>query len=376
MSWYAIPLLFSFFNSTVYAGLLFFRAAREGRAADYYLGGLLQAGAILLLPYTLGFLDIHILWRELLFFPTETGYLMGPFMYFYLRAQTRSDFRLQSWDYWHFVPFLLYTLYHLIVFAQGPAFVHRWLNQYDIPYINPVLNMLVITACYAYLYVNLRYLARYRTWLQNEYADAAPFTLTWYYLFHWLLFLGISTSLFFNLAYLAGWQMNYRESWWEYLFISLILYIVCIAGYQQTRPKSMRFEEKPPQKKRDDSLPPPQKPDKVTPDSYFKKKLEALMDEEKLFRDPELNLTALARHLGTSRQEASAQINRIYQKNFNAWINDFRVREFQNLLQDPAYQHLSLLGLAMECGFNSKSTFNRAFKERVGVSPLGYQKGL
>ena len=56
-------------------------------------------------------------------------------------------------------------------------------------------------------------------------------------------------------------------------------------------------------------------------------------------------------------------------KNFNDFVNAYRVDEFKRQVREPASAHLSFLGLALDCGFNSKATFNRAFKKFTGTSP-------
>jgi AraC-like DNA-binding protein len=68
----------------------------------------------------------------------------------------------------------------------------------------------------------------------------------------------------------------------------------------------------------------------------------------------------------------SAAINQAYGKNFNDFVNTYRVEAVKKMLNDESVQHLSLLGIAYECGFNSKSTFNRAFKKATGVAPSAY----
>ncbi|WP_432326806.1 helix-turn-helix domain-containing protein [Mucilaginibacter sp. P25] len=63
-------------------------------------------------------------------------------------------------------------------------------------------------------------------------------------------------------------------------------------------------------------------------------------------------------------------------KNFNDFINEFRVRETARKMRDPAHAHLTLLGIAYESGFNSQRTFNRVFKEMTGKTPAEYKNSL
>ena len=65
----------------------------------------------------------------------------------------------------------------------------------------------------------------------------------------------------------------------------------------------------------------------------------------------------------------SAVINSGFSKNFNDFVNEFRVNVFKEKIKDPKLQHLTLLAIAFDCGFNSKATFNRSFKKATGLSP-------
>ena len=100
----------------------------------------------------------------------------------------------------------------------------------------------------------------------------------------------------------------------------------------------------------------------------------ALMEEQKAYLDPELNLSDLARIANMSRGQLSEIINRGFGKNFNDFVNEYRVAAFKEMLEEEKHKQLSLLGIAQECGFNSKATFNRVFKKLTDHSPTEYLK--
>jgi putative ABC transport system permease protein len=77
-----------------------------------------------------------------------------------------------------------------------------------------------------------------------------------------------------------------------------------------------------------------------------------------------------------SPHELSRIINTTLKKSFADFINEFRVRDAAAKMQDKAYDHLTLLGIAFESGFNSKTTFNRAFKQVTGKNPVDYKNEL
>ncbi len=96
--------------------------------------------------------------------------------------------------------------------------------------------------------------------------------------------------------------------------------------------------------------------------------------EDGVYLDPGLSLRGLASQIGINPNKLSWYLNDQVGKNFSEFVNQSRVTEFQKRAIDPAYGHLSLLGLAYECGFNSKSVFNDYFKKSVGETPSKWVK--
>ena len=101
-------------------------------------------------------------------------------------------------------------------------------------------------------------------------------------------------------------------------------------------------------------------------------RLQHLMADEKLFRESELSLTDLAERLDTHPNYLSQIINEKEGKNFYDYINSMRVDAFLKMAAEPESRRFTLFALALECGFNSKSAFNRCFKKAVGQSPTEY----
>lgn len=99
-----------------------------------------------------------------------------------------------------------------------------------------------------------------------------------------------------------------------------------------------------------------------------------LMQAEKLFIAPELTLTDLATRLEIHPNYLSQVINEIEGVNFYDYINSLRIEEFKRLVSLPENQKYTLLALAYDCGFNSKSAFNRFFKKSTDLSPSEYLK--
>jgi len=98
------------------------------------------------------------------------------------------------------------------------------------------------------------------------------------------------------------------------------------------------------------------------------------MKEEKWFQNPSLSLRSLAENLNISPNKLSWLLNEQISQNFNEYINSFRLENFKENALNPANSHLTLLALAYESGFNSKSVFNGFFKKIEGMTPKAWVK--
>lgn len=101
----------------------------------------------------------------------------------------------------------------------------------------------------------------------------------------------------------------------------------------------------------------------------YKLKLQAFIDKEKPFLSPELSLPGLASRLDLNANQLSWLLNDGFGKNFNEFINHYRIKEFQRIAIRNENAHLTIMALAYDCGFNSKSVFNTYFKKETGITP-------
>jgi AraC-like DNA-binding protein len=107
---------------------------------------------------------------------------------------------------------------------------------------------------------------------------------------------------------------------------------------------------------------------------YWVEKLDALMKHAKPYKKADLSVSDLAEMLGTKPHILSKVINDGYHKNFRDYVNSYRIAEFITLAGTKEFRHYTFLALAQEVGFNSKSTFNLAFKKQTRKSPRDYFK--
>jgi len=100
--------------------------------------------------------------------------------------------------------------------------------------------------------------------------------------------------------------------------------------------------------------------------------LSQAMEKDKLYLDPELNLNSLAAYIGVQPKTLSAVLNQVLQKGFSEYVNTWRVEAVKEMILDPDKRHLTLTGIAYDCGFSSQPTFQRAFKSITGLTPRDY----
>lgn len=106
------------------------------------------------------------------------------------------------------------------------------------------------------------------------------------------------------------------------------------------------------------------------------KEIKEKIQEQELFTNPKLNLRALSEALGVKEKELSRLINGCGKVSFYQFINTYRIGKFKQLLESSNAHHFTLLGLATESGFSSKSTFYTAFKKLEGITPKQYEKSI
>ncbi|TRX47272.1 AraC family transcriptional regulator [Fulvivirga sp. M361] len=98
-----------------------------------------------------------------------------------------------------------------------------------------------------------------------------------------------------------------------------------------------------------------------------------LIENEEYYKNPDVSLRSLSERLHISTQSLSMIINQKSRKNFNGFINDYRIKEARRLLHDDRHKNHTVAAIAFEVGFNSISSFNTAFKKQTGVTPAVYR---
>jgi AraC-like DNA-binding protein len=388
---YSSLLLVFFVHIMVYAFMLWRRGIKQESISDKCLGSFLFLAALYVVPWMTGFAGWYIegtVYREILFYtPFIHGLFMGPLLYFYVRSITNYHFQFTKKDTWHFVPGLLYVLWCLIVVVTDKLILKKYFlmdgnadPDFDSWY-QWLQNISIIT----YLLLSIRFYRQYKQYVMLEFSFADIANLNW--LRNFIIAFGIITvlPLLQELLQLipAFHNLDYTGSWYYFFTFVLVVYYIAINGYNAvTVPlRKLLFEpELLLQYKTPALLAAPQteeadyevleiKTNTSVETESWKQKISTLMQTEKLYEDAELTLSQLAKKLSTNTSVLSKIINTGFEMNFNDFVNEYRVNAMLGKLKAGEQKNQTLLGIAFDCGFNSKATFNRAFKRQTGLSP-------
>ncbi|MEM8529022.1 MAG: PAS domain-containing protein [Bacteroidota bacterium] len=171
---------------------------------------------------------------------------------------------------------------------------------------------------------------------------------------------------------------NYRKNGEEYL-CKLVIYPIFNEDHQLLH--FIAFEIDGDEVKDESKIPLMQLSEKYTSSSlrgvdemklYYQ--LQKLLEDEKLYLDPDLSLRQLADSLATNTKYLSQVVNHLAGSNFQYYLNTFRIKEVQGKILNAEYKNLTLFGIALQCGFKNKSTFYKVFKEIIGMTPKEYIK--
>ncbi len=340
------------------------------RPVDFILVVWMVLSAFQLVFFYLNFVDVVDAFPPRLML---TGGLMqfigAPLLFIYIRSLTRP--------YWkpreivpHAIPFIFFFVLFQILYQGGNMFVSdgfihvRVANELAKNY----SSFLALTSL-IYPLVSLRALRQHRRQIENEFSYNEEITLNW--LNHWV----ILELMGFVISYLVIWAaefdiLEYVQSF--QVLAAIILLNVFIVGFFGLK-QPIIFEEE-----RNDQSEEKYQNSRLAAERVKEivATLEGHMVNDQPFLDPKLSLNVLAQQINVSKHDLSHVLNEGLETNFYDFVNRHRVQSFKQRVASGKYGHLSTLGLALDCGFNSKSSFNQVFKKMEGLTPTEYKKTL
>lgn len=352
----------------IFAILLVARGLKQKNKADLWLAALLAVLCSALITPFIGFANVYDLNQWLTYFPFSIAYSYGVLIWLYTLHLTDSERRFQPKDWFLFAPTFFYLAFRFYLFAHDL----EWKDWFGQTYGSLAGNFIFVTELLwnlTFLYFSIRHYRKYRAWLDENYSDTEKIKFDWLrnflYVFTTILTLGavfdFTNGFLFKLSYI---QFFYFE-----IVLALTTYYLAVAGYLRSKTIELNFTEKEAEEIEE------RKTLLAEKDlEKLKTKLRELMRDEKVYLEPNLTLADLSRQLGVNATVLSHAINSGFGKNFNDFVNEYRINEVKEKLQTD--DDATLLSVAFDCGFNSKATFNRAFKKFTGVSPKEFQETL
>jgi AraC-like DNA-binding protein len=319
-------------------GILLLGSSREAKH-NFWLGLLVLAMTAQTLDSFFTSSGIYRDHNYLYFSPLFYAWAYGPLLYLYLKSFQYPQFEFRRKHYWHFVPVLIQFLFYGVIVLQTLEFkTWIWFNVHK-PFTRFLDVYVGIVLVFVYLY-------RSNEALRLEHLRLRRFI----YVLAGFFILAFVDPLI-NFLYLPAFAPRFY----------LIQYAIPIFTYWLGL--SAYFKEKKAQQV------------KIARSEVNPEHLQSIVkavEKDQLYLNPELSLADLAQEVKLNTSIVSQAINAGLGLSFNDFINKYRVEHFIKRLQKGDHLQLTLLALALDCGFNSKNTFNRAFRKATGKAPKDY----
>jgi len=308
---------------------------------------------------------------------TSLFLLHGVFLFFYISSLVTSKNVFNKINLIHFVPFILFNAYILgsLFFPNVSSKIRLDYEHLNIspPFLFIFFLIVTILSGPIYFMSSLKLFKKLDINIFNNFSSSEEIDLVW--LRKLVFIFGIIwTSLIIITVIHHVFNLFSMVFCTDGLFLSLSIFVILI-GYFGLKQKvifsgdiemEQFFVEETKIKYASSRL-------TETEAIQYANKLKDLMVLKKPFLDPNLTLLQLASELGISTHYLSQILNEKFNLNFFDYINQFRVEEVKEKINDPKFDNYSLLGIAFDSGFNSKSAFNRIFKKFTNQTPSQYK---
>jgi AraC-like DNA-binding protein len=296
---------------------------------------------------------------------TPFHFLVGPVVFLYIRVTTSGEPRLRKRDLLHFIPFVLCALYYLPLYLQSREHKRDYITaafQNYPPTEWRIRSLLLLFQSLPYLVLTVSMFRAHNRRIKDSSSPTGRLNLLWLRIF-------VVMILITSAAGLLRFMFSFRAE--SMLLVPLCFSImVYVAGYMALKhPEALAgVDESAPLKKYEKSNLTPERAE-----AYLTKLLH-VMKTERPYIDGDLTLQKLADRLSIPVNHLSQIINERLGQNFFDFINSYRVKEAQELLIDAAKKHYTVIAIAEEVGFSSKSAFNAVFKKHVNMTPSEFRR--
>lgn len=298
--------------------------------------------------------------------------LIGPLLYFYIRELISSK-RFVFSDIFHLLPFFIFALI-ILPLEQINAFKDNLVISNVVAFSVGIWILTIIQYTF-YWFINIRLININAASIKMEFSNLEGRTLTW--MKNFLHIFGVCLLILTITIPIAIHSNNYKLVD-TIVCLSLVatIFVLTYEGLFQEEifsnistiehielNKSVAVEKNKSEQLNQDN-------------SESMQKLLVFMDEKKPYLEEGLTLTGLAQELNMTRNQLSSLINNQTGENFYKFINKYRIEEVKKLFSDPNKKDYTILAMAYEAGFPSKSSFHNIFKNFTGLTPTEYRNRL
>ena len=318
-------------------------------------------------------LNLEIRYPHLLWVPYSYLTAIGPLIYLYTQSLLVKSFQITRKELTLFIPVALEVILQVIQITYSSF---EGILYYNTPSDFTFTIVIYVASAISIFYYSMRSLQMihsHEKWAKRNFSDLKDVTVSWldkllsYYRILWLLWIpfAIVFLVFFRLQI-----QTFALILIIYLLIIGITYLTYLIGIEGLRRIDLVFpfsDTEPSETKAYDTIP-------LEKINLHVEDLLQLMTKEQLYLNETLSLRDLSDRLDVDPNLLSYLLNSHLDKPFHEFINSYRVDEVKKKLEESRYKNRTLLGIALESGFNSKTSINRVFKQITGMTPTQYQK--
>jgi AraC-like DNA-binding protein len=308
----------------------------------------------------------------------------GPLLYLYTSYLVSERVRFRKMDLLHFLPFVLITLVYFIFFQDVVDFSDEtFLRQDEYLWVRVSFALVFFASVIVYTVLTFVKLITFRRNIYSQFSYHDHRLRLF-----WVNFIAVLFSLSGLVVILAGaynammFQRLIDTSLLSHVGLTTVAYAISYFGLRQ--PSLFRIEYADAVEEEVLSLKPKSSgEEKDNKPRFTEEEAKALterlivhMSEERPYLNPELTLGELSAQINLAKHELTELLNVHIGKNFFSFVNEFRLKAVIRRLANPDYDHLTIIAIANDCGFNSKSTFNSLFKQHTSHTPSDYKRML
>jgi AraC-like DNA-binding protein len=355
------------FQLAVFISFLLLRTAN--RKSNRILAGFLFVQILLIINYECFryYREVYAFSPHLFYIGAPFIFLAGPAFYFYVLSLTHSDFFLNKQHLLHALPFFFAALLFTITFHIHSAETKRALldsNKLFFQsfsfYFNTAIHVQILMYNIASLYV----LKNYRERIKQEYSSIKNIYLSWLSIVLYGFLIAWCTSVFHFVSWIFAINIPVNLDFinffaffvfFNFIFFKALVQPTIFLGIEEENRQKTPYLSK-------------------SVEEQYLNRLTQYMEKEKPYLDPDISLIDLSDKVSIPHRSLSEIINNTIGHNYYDFINSYRIKESQRLLSDTATRDKTILEILYEVGFNTKSSFNQAFKKHTGTTPTEYKK--